>query len=92
MRFLIQTEPFQRIDKVLEQDTGIATGSGHHSLINIPNSDDWYIIYHRRPLNTDNGNHREVCIDRLFFDDNGYIKPVVITKEGVRKRELKSID
>ena len=84
--------PFHRIDKILEQDPGIATGSGHHSLINIPNSDDWYIIYHRRPLDTDNGNHREVCIDRMFFDDKGYIKPVVITKEGVRKREIKSID
>lgn len=86
------TGPFLRIEKILEQDPGIATGSGHHSLINIPNSDDWYILYHRRPLNTDNGNHREVCIERMFFDDKGYIKPVLITKEGVRKRELKSID
>lgn len=80
--------PFKRIGKVLEQDSTIATGAGHHSVLNYPNSDDWYIIYHRRPLTTDVGYHREVSIDRMYFDEEGYILPVKITNEGVEKRPL----
>lgn len=80
--------PFNRIGKILQQDPEVATGSGHHSLINIPKTDDWYIIYHRRPLNTQNGNHRETCIDHITFDENGHINPVKITVKGVEKRSL----
>lgn len=80
--------PFKRIGKILQQDPKIATGAGHHSVINIPGTDDWYIVYHRRPLNTNNGNQRETCIDRMFFDENGFIKPVKMTFEGVEKRQL----
>ena len=81
--------PFKRIGKILQQDPGIATGAGHHSVINIPGTDDWYIVYHRRPLTTKNGNHRETCIDRMYFDKDGLILPVKITKEGVGARTLK---
>lgn len=81
--------PFKRIGKILQQDAAIATGAGHHSVINIPNTDDWYIFYHRHPLNTTNGNHRVTCIEHMYFDENGYIKPVKITNEGVEKRLLK---
>ena len=80
--------PFKRIGKILQQDTSIANGAGHHSVINIPGTDEWYIVYHRRPLTETNGNSRETCIEPLFFDEKGFIKPVVITKEGVRKRPL----
>jgi len=80
--------PFERIGKILQQDPKIAKGAGHHSVINIPNTDDWYIVYHRRPLDTENGNHRETCIDRMYFDKKGYIKPVQITVEGVKKRKI----
>ncbi len=80
--------PFQRIGKILQQDPAVATGAGHHSVINPPQSDDWYILYHRRPLNTRNGNHRETCIDRMFFNEDGTIQPVKITREGVKPRPL----
>lgn len=80
--------PFIRIGKILQQDPQIATGAGHHSVINIPDTDEWYIFYHRRPLSTTNGNHREICIDRMYFDDNDHIKPVKITFEGVGNRTL----
>jgi len=80
--------PFKRIGKVLQQDPAIATGAGHHSVIHVPNTNDWYIVYHRRPLNTTDGNHRETCIDHLYFDKNGLILPVKITNEGVEKRTL----
>lgn len=80
--------PFKRIGKILEQDPKIAKGAGHHSVFNYPGSDDWYIVYHRRPLTTDVGYHREVSIDRMYFDDEGYILPVKITNEGVERRPL----
>ncbi len=80
--------PFKRIGKILEQDAAIATGAGHHSVINIPKTDDWYIFYHRHPLNTTNGNHRETCVERMYFNEDGTIKPVKITNEGVEKRKI----
>lgn len=80
--------PFKRIGKILQQDPEVATGAGHHSVINIPGTDDYYIVYHRRPLGDTDGNHRHTCIDRMYFDENGFIKPVKITFEGVLRRLL----
>ena len=80
------TGPFDRIGKILQQNPKVATGAGHHSIIHIPKTDDYYIVYHRRPLHTTNANHREVCIDRLYFDEDGRIKPVKITFKGVKGR------
>lgn len=80
--------PFTRVGKILQQDPAIATGAGHHSVIHIPGTDDYYIVYHRRPLTETDGNSRETCIDVLKFDADGKIIPVKITKEGVAKRKL----
>lgn len=80
--------PFERIGKILQQDSTIATGAGHHSVIHIPETDRWYITYHRRPLGETNGNHRVTCVDEMFFDKNGFIKPVKITNRGVGKMKL----
>lgn len=82
------TGPFKRISTVLQQDPRIGTGAGHHSVINIPGTNEWYIIYHRHPLGETDGNHRVVCIDKMYFDENGLIKPIVITNEGVAERKL----
>ncbi|WP_416442470.1 glycoside hydrolase family 43 protein [Leeuwenhoekiella sp. A16] len=81
--------PFKRVDKILEQDPEIATGAGHHSVIHRTNSDDYYIVYHRRPLDESDRNSRETCIDKMYFDENGFIKPIKITKEGVKSNPLK---
>lgn len=81
--------PFDRIGVVLKQDPSVATGAGHHSLIKVPEEDEWYIVYHRRPLGETDPNHRVTSIDKLEFDKNGRIKPVTITFEGVKKRSLK---
>lgn len=81
--------PFKRVGKILQQDPKIATGAGHHSVITVPGSDEWYIIYHRRPLTETDGNARVTCIDKMEFDANGLIRPVKITNEGVSKRKLK---
>jgi beta-xylosidase len=75
--------PFKRVGKILQQDPSIATGAGHHSVINVPGTDQWYIIYHRRPLMEKDRNSRETCIEHLYFDEKGFIKPVKITNEGV---------
>ena len=66
----------------------MARGAGHHSLLRIPGTDDWYIVYHRRPLTETDGNHREVAIDRLHFRADGSIAPVAITNKGVGPRVL----
>lgn len=80
--------PFKRIDKILKQDPAIATGAGHHSVIKNPKTGDYYIIYHRRPLGETHGNHRATCIEKMEFDENGLIKPVKITFEGVGANPL----
>nr|WP_026327033.1 glycoside hydrolase family 43 protein [Proteiniphilum acetatigenes] len=80
--------PFERIGTILEQDPEIATGAGHHSIIHNPKSDDWYIVYHRRPEPNIHRDHRVTCIDKMEFDENGYIKPVEMTFEGVAANPL----
>lgn len=80
--------PFKRIGKILQQDPEIATGAGHHSVVHPEGSDDYYIVYHRRPLDETDGNSRETSIDRMYFDENGHIKPVKITNKGVESRPL----
>ncbi len=81
--------PFKRIGKILRQDTAIATGAGHHSVIKVPGKDQWYIIYHRRPFSEKGGNSRVTCIEHMYFDKEGLIKPVVITKQGVEANRLR---
>ena len=81
--------PFERIGKILERDDDVGTGAGHHSVIHEPRSDKYYIVYHRHPLGDDNGNHRVTCIEEMIFDENGHIKPVKLTFEGVAANPLK---
>ncbi|MEQ9377912.1 MAG: glycoside hydrolase family 43 protein [Imperialibacter sp.] len=80
--------PFERIGTILSQDPEVATGSGHHSVINVPNTDEWYIVYHRRPIPNEGRDHRVTCIDKLEFNEDGTIKPIKISFEGVEARPL----
>ena len=75
--------PFERVGKILQQDASVATGAGHHSVLRVPGTDEYSIVYHRRPLGETDGNHRVVCIDRMRFTAAGLIEPVKITREGV---------
>lgn len=57
-------------------------GTAHNSVLQIPDTDEWIIVYHRINkwyLKDAPGVHREVCIDRLQFNDDGTIQPVVPT-------------
>jgi beta-xylosidase len=80
--------PFKPMGTILAQDFRIASGAGHHSVVNVPGTDDWYIVYHRRPLGDDNGDHRQLAIDRMTFNADGTIQPVVMTNEGIAPRPL----
>jgi hypothetical protein len=70
------TGPFNKISKVLTQDSSVATGSGHNAVINVPGTDIWYIVYHRRPLSETDANHRQLAYDRMTFNGDGTIQPV----------------
>jgi hypothetical protein len=73
---------------ILRQDPAVATGAGHHSVLQAPRSGKWDLVDHRRPLGERDPNHRAVCIDELRFDDKGLIVPVTITKGGVERAPL----
>lgn len=76
--------PFKRIGKILQSDPAVGTGAGHHSILQIPGKDEWYIVYHRHPIGSKDGNDRVVCIDEMHFRPDGTIEPVKITNEGVK--------
>jgi beta-xylosidase len=80
--------PFKRVGKILQQDSTIATGAGHHSIIHNSKKDLWYIVYHRRPLGETAANNRATCIEQLFFDDKGFILPVKLSSTGVPPQTL----
>ena len=82
------TGPFVRAGKILGTDAGVANGPGHHSVVQIPGTDEWYIVYHRHPLGTTGANERVMAIDAMHFDAQGDIDPVVMTKDGVGARLL----
>lgn len=54
-------------------------GPAHNSVIQLPGTDEWRIVYHRinrNFLKNAPGIHREVCIDKLEFNEDGSIRPV----------------
>lgn len=61
-------------------------GTAHNSVLQIPGRDEWYIVYHRINKNwqerAGSGYHRETCIDRMYFNSDGTIRPVIPTHEG----------
>ena len=76
-----------------DQAAGIYA-TGHHSVLQIPGKDEWYIVYHR--FNYPNGikmgkaagYNREVCIDKLEFNPDGSIKQVKPTHQGIKAISL----
>ena len=69
-------------------------GTGHNSIINVPGTDDWYIVYHRinkAYLNDGPGYHREVCVDKLTFAEDGRINRVTPTREGIEPVQVPNV-
>ncbi|WP_053991669.1 family 43 glycosylhydrolase [Mangrovimonas sp. TPBH4] len=63
--------------------------TGHNSAIQIPGKDEWYLVYHRFTypkgvaMGGKGGFHREVCIDKMVFDEDGHIVEVKPTFNGI---------
>ena len=93
IRYLISDSPTEfvrngqpakvEVQIILQQDPSLQIfGTGHNSVINIPGTDDWYMVYHRftRPegikMGLSGGYNREVCIDPMYFNPDGTIVPV----------------
>ncbi|MFD1148741.1 family 43 glycosylhydrolase [Saccharothrix hoggarensis] len=72
--------PWTKRGVVLQKrlDLGIK-GPGHHSVVKAPGSDTWHVAYHRFAVPAGNGANREVAVDRMTFDANGLINPIVPT-------------
>jgi arabinoxylan arabinofuranohydrolase len=70
-------------------------GTGHNSVLQIPGTDDWYMVYHRFnypkgiTMGDAAGFNREVCIDKMFFNKDGDIQPVIPTQQGIQPVVLK---
>lgn len=55
-------------------------GPGHNSVLHIPGTDDYFIVYHQHQ---GDAAFRRANIDRLTFNKNGAINTIRMTKEGV---------
>lgn len=61
---------------IVLQKNGIAKGTGHHSVVNVPGTDRWYVAYHRHAIPNGSGYQRETCLAKMEFNEDGTIKPI----------------
>ncbi len=76
--------PWQYRGKILGSDA-THKGPGHHSIVRLPGTDEWYIFYHRwnnRPGLGPYSGSRSVAIERLSYQTDGRIAPVTMTDAG----------
>ncbi|QNL50772.1 family 43 glycosylhydrolase [Olivibacter sp. SDN3] len=58
------------------------SNTNHQSIIHFKGKD--YFIYHNGAINTEGGSfRRSVCIDRLHYNDDGTIKRIIMSSEGI---------
>ena len=56
--------------------------TNHQAIVEFKNK--WYFIYHNGGVNTDGTSFsRSVCIDRLYYHQDGTIKRILMTTEGI---------
>lgn len=73
------TEPEASPILVTNED-GTVHGPGHHSVLRWQGAD--YLVYHRDANPHQGIAFRQICIDRLEYDDDGLIRRVVPTHRG----------
>lgn len=61
---------------IVLRKNGVVKGTGHHSVVNVPGTDRWYVVYHRHAIPDGSGYKREVCLARMEFNADGSIKPM----------------
>ena len=61
---------------------GTIHGPGHHSVLKEGN--EYYMVYHRHDNpHSNRGFHRQLCVDRMEFAEDGSIKPLIPTHDGI---------
>ena len=81
---------------IAREDSAGIYGTGHNSTIQVPGTDEWYLVYHRfnYPKGIHSGGeaafHREVCIDKMDFDAAGHIIQVKPTHKGVEPAAVRT--
>jgi len=83
--YATSTSPLGPFTKVVNQPVlkgkGVVKGAGHHSVVNVPGTDQWFIAYHRFKIPGGDGYNRETCISPMYFDKDGKILPVNVFKK-----------
>ncbi|MGI5373670.1 family 43 glycosylhydrolase [Streptomyces sp. CA-251387] len=78
------TGPWTKHGVILAKDLSLGIkGPGHHSVVHVPKTDEWYIAYHRFAIPGGDGTHRETTVDKLEFDSDGLIKKVAPTLTSI---------
>jgi hypothetical protein len=72
--------PF-KVTGVIMDETPMGTWTNHHSLAQY--NDQWYLFYHQSAYSPKFDKNRSVCIDSLFFNEDGTIRKVIPTNRGV---------
>ncbi len=58
------------------------SNTNHHAIVQFKGQ--WYFVYHNGGINDGgSGYHRSLCIDRLYYKDNGELKRMQMTTEGL---------
>ncbi|WP_246050805.1 family 43 glycosylhydrolase [Asticcacaulis tiandongensis] len=63
-------------DFIVLQRNGPAVGTAHHSVVNVPGTDRWYVAYHRHALPEGGGYQRQTVLARMEFNPDGSIRPM----------------
>lgn len=66
---------------VIMQESKTRCWTNHHSIVAYKGQ--WYLFYHHNDYSPSFDKNRSVCIDSLFFNDDGTIKEVEPTLRGV---------
>ena len=72
--------PF-KVTGVIMDETPMGTWTNHHSLVQY--NGQWYLFYHQSAYSPKFDKNRSVCIDSLFFNEDGTIRKVIPTNRGV---------
>jgi hypothetical protein len=72
--------PF-KVTGVIMDETPMGTWTNHHSLVQY--NGQWYLFYHQSAYSPKFDKNRSVCVDSLFFNEDGTIKKVIPTNRGV---------
>lgn len=72
--------PF-KVTGVIMDETPMGTWTNHHSVIQF--NGQWYFFYHQSAYSPRFDKNRSVCVDSLFFNEDGTIRKVIPTNRGV---------